>query len=89
MKRDLPVCRRILEAVEERAAFRVPQPVDLNGVDPDVVEYNTLKLWEAGYIETATTDESGGVRWPLYLTWAGHEKLVSLRREIPDSRWRG
>jgi hypothetical protein len=60
MRRDLNLCAHILEVVEEKCSSGGLTPIDLEGVEPDVIDVHLQLLNEAGFIQAELVRNVGG-----------------------------
>lgn len=81
MKRDLDLCRRILEVVESLPARFQPSEFEIPNADEELVYYNVKLLREAGLVEALDLSHSQAFCWvPTSLTWDGHDFLAAARK---------
>lgn len=88
MKRDMDLCRKILEAVEQAPTSIGFVEIEIEGYSADEISYNVLLLQEAGLLTAIDiTGMSSSVQEmkPERLTWEGHEFLEAARNE---TRWK-
>ena len=83
MKRDLDLCRAILEAVEADPTGYAPSPLIMDGHGNEDVGYNALMLVEAGFVTGRESSSFGGTPTAVIgrMTWKGHEFLDAVRNE--------
>jgi hypothetical protein len=90
MKRDMDLCRRLLQAIEDQGETkgeRVPWPQVSNGDHPDIIGHHVWLLWKAELIEgfdVTTRANEFPIADVRCLTWAGHEFLANA---ADDSKW--
>lgn len=81
MKRDLDLCREILQRLEAHPErWQVDKP-EIDGRSQESVAYHLDLLCEAGLV--SSVHRPGG-RYRYGLTWAGHEFLDAARN---NTRW--
>jgi hypothetical protein len=85
MKRDMDLCREILQRLEALPNPDNFDPIKIDGQPAKTVSYHVKLLWDAGLIEVRNVGAIGDYDYrPKCLTWAGHEFLESAR---DDGLW--
>jgi glycerol dehydrogenase-like iron-containing ADH family enzyme len=82
MKRDVDVIREILLALELKGLHGLlsASTVKVDGVEPDLIVYNTMLLMDAGYIVARNASTSMVKNYAIErMTHAGHEFLDAIR----------
>ncbi|MGG3925690.1 DUF2513 domain-containing protein [Metabacillus fastidiosus] len=79
MKRDMDLIREILIKTEEKESSTSWEPIEIDGYDEDLLEYNVKLLKQNGLIEAQFSLPSGFMI--RNLTWEGHEFLDAARNE--------
>ncbi len=87
MKRDLELCRKILEVIES-----CPNPygidyvsnINIPGYSPEIISYHLQILLEGGFIKAVPLKEISKYSdfISINLTWKGHD-FLSLSKEKP------
>jgi hypothetical protein len=82
MKRDLDLCRQILQQVEDHDKAMGAVPLNIEGHSAEEVSYHVMLLAKAGLLEAFDFTSTAGFNWqPKRLTWEGHEFLDSIRND--------
>src|ERR1017187_5738286 len=86
MKRDMELCRTILEQIEDKFP-NYAATVEIEGRTEEEIAYHVILLAEAGFIEADIHLNDLGIPWatPKRMKWPGHEFLDAIRN---DSVWK-
>lgn len=83
MKRDMDLCRIVLDAIETKPGVG-PAPIEIADYSQEEVSYQVMILAEGGYLNAYAYEATtrAGLLWkPSRLTWQGHEFLDAIRNE--------
>ncbi|WP_294124221.1 DUF2513 domain-containing protein [Sphingomonas sp.] len=82
MKRDMDLCRKIMEQVEEKSNGLSPIDIEIEGYARAEVSYQIMIMNEGGYLTAADASTRAGLHWMARrLTWQGHEFLDAVRND--------